>query len=156
LQVTRLFTSMGLRHLCVLDGRSRVCGVITRKDFAKSHSRGAALQDLSSYAHLTGGGVVQKRMLEASYQVERVKAQAEAHGHERPLKRVISEPSVLQLAAARKAAERAENGSFKRHRAHSISVNRHMASILRNHPCFTGDSAPAAAPAHSNGRHTDP
>ena len=140
--VTRLFTSMGLRHLCVLDGRSRVCGVITRKDFAKSHSRGAALQDLSSYAHLTEGGIVQKRMLEASCQVERVMAQAEAHGHERPrLTRVLSEPSILQLAAARVAAERAENGSFKRHRAHSIQVNKRMATLLRHHPCFSGDGA---------------
>ena len=99
---------------------------------------------------------MQKRMLEASYQVERVKAQAEARGHERPLTRVLSEPAVLQLAAAREAAARAENGSFKRRRAHSTSVNKHMASILRNHACFTGDSAPAAAPARSNGRHTDP
>ena len=173
--VTRLFTSMGLRHLCVLDGRSRVAGVITRKDFAKSHS--AMLQDLSSYAHLSEGGVVQKRMLEASYQerfahptmhrvcnrmcqglqpfvflrqVELVKAQATAHGNERPgLRRSISEPSVLQLAAAHTAAERVENGAqeFRRHRAHSISVNKKLALILRGHPCLSSDAA-----GDSNGR----
>ena len=38
--MARLFTSMGLRHLCVLDERARVSGVITRKDFAKSHKAG--------------------------------------------------------------------------------------------------------------------
>ena len=45
----------------------QVCGIITRKDFAKAHA--AALEDLSTYAHLVGGGLVQKRMLDASHQV---------------------------------------------------------------------------------------
>ena len=34
-RVSRLFMSMGLRHLCVLDGSSRVVGIITRKDLAR-------------------------------------------------------------------------------------------------------------------------
>eukprot|EP00908_Phaeocystis_cordata_P010943 Transcript_21789.p1 GENE.Transcript_21789~~Transcript_21789.p1 ORF type:complete len:528 (-),score=129.91 Transcript_21789:109-1692(-) len=132
--VSRLFMSMGLRHLCVLDGRSCVCGVITRKDFSKAQTAG--LQELSSYAHLNEGGVVQKRMLDASHQAERLKAQGASRRCPQEgsgLPRTLSEPSLLQLAAARAAAERAENGSFKRHRSHAATMNKRMATYLRQH-----------------------
>ena len=74
---------------------------------------------------------MQKRMLDASFQAERIKAQAAqstASGQERRgLSRSLSEPSMLQLAAARVAAEQAEkcNGSFQRRRTHSLEVSTH-------------------------------
>ena len=48
-RVFRLFTTMGLRHLVVVDEHSLVVGIITRKDFLKQRER--MLPDSSFEAH---------------------------------------------------------------------------------------------------------
>ena len=37
-RVHLLFTTLGLRHLCVVDSGNRVAGVITRKDLTRAES----------------------------------------------------------------------------------------------------------------------
>jgi chloride channel 7 len=41
-RVHLLFTTLGLRHLCVVDSSNRVAGVITRKDVTRAESEGRA------------------------------------------------------------------------------------------------------------------
>ena len=51
------------------------------------------------------------------------------------LPRTLSEPSILQLAAARAAAERAEKGSaeLKRESSYKQRMNKQLAGCLRQH-----------------------
>ena len=53
-RVYRMFAALGLRHLCVVDARNHVCGIITRKDLCKydrHHGGGGA----SGGGHGVGG-----------------------------------------------------------------------------------------------------
>ena len=84
-RVSRLFMSMGLRHLCVLDGSSRVVGIITRKDLATlPTSYGDDESHLNASKH---GATVMKRMLDARHQA--------SHAQVARNRRRMSDPGVM-------------------------------------------------------------
>ena len=96
-RVSRLFMSMGLRHLCVLDGSSAVVGIITRKDLATlpTSLTGDGDSHLNASKH---GATTMKRMLDARHQASHAKVaglRSRRMSDPGVLNRHTSEPNVL-------------------------------------------------------------
>ena len=125
-RVSRLFMSMGLRHLCVLDGSSRVVGIITRKDLARIPTGyGRDSQHLDASLH---GGVVQKRMLDARHQASHVKAMAYRRRMSDPgLTRTNSEPEICSQTPI---SQRPQDKSLSRAASKNSESFRAAAALL--------------------------
>jgi len=112
-RVSRLFRSMGLRTLFVVDSRHCVVGVITRADIAKA----SALGDVKEEEQVAKS---QLRMREAHYQVERL-IEREACGH-RKLSVRSFEGSAKEQSAATESALDAPGHLRRRHTEPSLAV----------------------------------